>query len=389
MKLLVVATHPIQYQAPWFRSIAGRDGFELTVGFAHLPSPEEQGIGFGVPFSWDLPLLEGYRWRRLELVGARPALDRFFGLRARGLARLLAEESPDAVLIPGWNSYVLVQALRAARRRGLPVLVRSEANDLRSRPFAVRALQRGLLASCAAGLAIGRANRRFLAARGLPADRIFDAPYFVDNDRFGRQADELMPEREKLRSDLGLSSGAFVALFAGKLVGKKRPLDLVEAAARARRSGAPLELLVAGTGPLETAMKTAAAAAGLPLLRAGFLNQSEIARAYVAADLLVLPSDAGETWGLVVNEAMACGRPAIVSDLAGCTEDLIEAEHTGWSYPCGDVAALAGLLGRAASEPGRVAEMGLCARERVVRQYSVERAVDGTLEALRRVAGQR
>ena len=73
----------------------------------------------------------------------------------------------------------------------------------------------------------------------------------------------------------------------------------------------------------------------------GFLNQSEISRAYVAADCLVLPSDATETWGLVVNEAMASGLPCIVSNACGCAEDLVQPIRPDLCYPLGDVSALA------------------------------------------------
>jgi glycosyltransferase involved in cell wall biosynthesis len=117
----------------------------------------------------------------------------------------------------------------------------------------------------------------------------------------------------------------------------------------------------------------------------GFLNQSEIARAYVAADLLVLPSDAGETWGLVVNEAMACGRPAIVSDLVGCGPDLVVEGETGWRFPCGNVEALAAALARAAADAPRLVAMGAAAQRRVLSAYSVERAVAGTLAACEHV----
>ncbi len=54
----------------------------------------------------------------------------------------------------------------------------------------------------------------------------------------------------------------------------------------------------------------------------------------------MLPSNGDETWGLVVNEAMACGLPAIVSDAVGCQPDLIEEHRTGFSFPCGDTYAL-------------------------------------------------
>lgn len=86
---------------------------------------------------------------------------------------------------------------------------------------------------------------------------------------------------------------------------------------------------------------TAAAEAGIPAHFHGFANQSELPAIYAAADVIVLPSDARETWGLVINEAMACGVPAVVSDTVGCGPDLVERGLTGAVFPLGDLAALA------------------------------------------------
>lgn len=381
MKLLAIATHPIQYQAPWFRELAKQPELELAVAFAALPDAKTQGAGFSVPFEWDLPLLEGYRSRSLQLSTKRPDLDRLFGLRAAGPRRVLEEEAPAVVLLTGWNSWILVQFLGAARISGIPIVVRGESNALRPRPVRVRLVHRLLLRQFAAFLAIGCANRRFYLSNGVAKEELFDCPYFVDNARFDQQAGDLAPGREELRATWGVLPGDCCVLFAGKHMAKKRPLDLIRAAARARRDGARLHLLLAGDGELRPILESAAAEFDVPVSFAGFLNQSEIARAYVAADLLTLPSDAGETWGLVVNEAMACGRPAIVSDLVGCREDLVVEGETGWSYPCGEVEALANLLRRAAADRPRLKAMGELARRRVTSDYSVERAVEGTLRA--------
>ena len=126
----------------------------------------------------------------------------------------------------------------------------------------------------------------------------------------------------------------------------------------------------------------------VPVTFAGFLNQTEMPAAYAVTDCLVLPSDYGETWGLVVNEAMACGIPAVVSDRVGCGPDLVEHDVTGLVYPFGDVEALADALRTLAIRPAQLAEMGARARDRVT-DYSVERAVAGTLEAVRYVATKR
>ena len=109
--------------------------------------------------------------------------------------------------------------------------------------------------------------------------------------------------------------------------------------------------------------------------------------AYIAADVLVLPSDARETWGLVVNEAMSCGRPCLVSDRVGCGPDLVLAGETGFVFPLGDVGVLASRMVDCASRPELLAAMGGKARARMAR-HSVPAAVESLLQALSRVVGQ-
>ncbi|MGE4191361.1 MAG: glycosyltransferase, partial [Thermoanaerobaculia bacterium] len=200
MKLLLFATHPIQYQAPWFRALAVHPEIDLTVAFGMLPSAEEQAVGFDVAFEWDLPLLDGYRSIQLELAAGRRSISSFRGIRVRNLDAVLEREVADLVLVTGWNSWMLVQAANAAKRRGIPLIVRGESNDLRRRPAGVRWLQRRFLARFDACLAIGSANRRFLEARGIAPERIFDTPYFVDNARFVDAAAKLEGQREGIRN---------------------------------------------------------------------------------------------------------------------------------------------------------------------------------------------
>jgi len=165
--------------------------------------------------------------------------------------------------------------------------------------------------------------------------------------------------------------------------------DLLEAIGYlAEDPSAPnVHLLVVGTGELEATARERVASAGLPVTFAGFLNQSAIPEAYVAADCLALPSDCGETWGLVVNEAMACGLPAVVSDRVGCGPDLVEPGVTGALFPCGDTTALAETLGRLCGDPAALMRMGEAARQRVVERYSIAAAVAGTLEAVHALVG--
>jgi glycosyltransferase involved in cell wall biosynthesis len=169
-------------------------------------------------------------------------------------------------------------------------------------------------------------------------------------------------------------------MFSGKFVEKKRPGDIVEAL-RILSEGErnEVQLLFVGDGPLRAALERSAR--GLPVHFAGFLNQSEITAAYAAADCLVLPSDSGETWGLVTNEAMACGVPALVSDQVGCAVDLITPGETGDVFACGDTSGLAALIARHADRSD-LDRMGEAARRRVHVDYNFDRVVKGTMSAL-------
>jgi glycosyltransferase involved in cell wall biosynthesis len=143
-----------------------------------------------------------------------------------------------------------------------------------------------------------------------------------------------------------------------------------------------VHLLLVGSGPLEEACRALAAQQRLPVSFAGFLNQSEMPTAYAVADALVLPSDHGETWGLVVNEAMACGLPAIGSDQVGGAEDLVLEGRTGLVSPVGQPAALAAAMGRMAADPATAARMGATAKELVRTHFSVRNAAEGILAGL-------
>ncbi|MGH7565427.1 MAG: glycosyltransferase family 4 protein, partial [Gemmatimonadota bacterium] len=379
MKLGIMATHPVQYQVPWYRALSARPGVDLTVYFALLPTPEQQGVDFGIDFAWDVPLLDGYRWEALRNTARTPSLRGFFSSRTPGVGSVLARDRPDAVIVSGWQALPLLQAVRACGHLGIPCLLRGESSGLFRRPWWARAIHRRFLTRFAACLAIGEANREFYLQNGVSPERIFPVPYFADNDRFVEQAARWMPERASIRRGWGFGPDDICFLFAGKLVPKKRVLDFLAGCEIARRSAPEIRALVVGAGEVEVEARRFAERHDLRAVFAGFLNQSEISRAYVVADCLVLPSDYGETWGLVINEAMLHGLPSIVSDRVGCGPDLVDDGVTGRVFPFGDVDALARAMVETAAREDQRREMGRRARLRVD-AYSAERAVEGTLD---------
>jgi glycosyltransferase involved in cell wall biosynthesis len=360
--LAVLTTHPIQYQVPIWKGLAERGNIPLKVFFLSDHGLETRlDAGFGESFSWDIDLLGGYKSEFLDESAGR-RVDSFAHMRlGHGFGRKLRQIGANVLWIQGWQVAAYWQAVFEARRAGIEVWVRGETNA-RSNAGRIggsvrRQLLRQLLRRIDRFLYIGEANRNFYLQQGVSEDRLAPAPYCVDNARFAAASKVVRPARDRIRQEWGIPPGAFCYLFAGKLIPKKRPFDLVEAARRAQYAahGRKIHLLWAGTGELAAGLRqacdvrfdkgaietTEVRTGGAPSASfVGFLNQSEISKAYAAADCLVLPSDAGETWGLVVNEAMASGLPCVVSQDCGCVEDLIAPVTPDLSFPMGDIDAL-------------------------------------------------
>jgi glycosyltransferase involved in cell wall biosynthesis len=453
VRLGIFTSHPIQYQAPWFRGLAKET--DLEVFFAHRQTPRGQADGgFGVAFDWDVDLLAGYMHRFLNNVSRKPGVNHFRGCDTPEIADIIgkaesrkqkaerggheaesrkqkaetesgdfnSQPSPlnsskrfDAFIVSGWQLKSYWQAVRACRRAKVPVLVRGDSQLLTPRSplrrIAKEIVHRFLLRQFDGFLYVGQRNREYLKHYGAPDCRLFFVPHLVDNEWFRGKAEIARKQKAEIRRGWGIPEDAFCALFCGKFIPKKRPLDFVAAiqlltAENAKNSKdtikGPMHLLFVGSGELGAQLRArcrvafdaeAAVAPSLPLSDfsisgplpfatfAGFKNQSELPACYAAADVLVLPSDGGETWGLVVNEAMACGLPAIVSDAAGCAPDLIDESKTGFTYAVGNSAQLADRLvalhemKRSGHDfgPALAAKMGT---------YSVASAVSGTLKAI-------
>lgn len=371
-----LVSHPIQYYTPFFRELAQR--CDLTVYFAHRQDATGQGqAGYGVAFDWDIDLLSGYESRFLKNMARVPSTQSFAGCNTPGIVDPISEGGFDAFVVPGWSLRSYWQAVRACRRARVPVMVRGDSQLAGQRGGAAGRVKGvvfpHLLKQFDACLYVGQRNREYLEHYGVPADRMFFSPHCVDNDAFRRGSDaaraaggqDAPGERRRV-------------LFVGRLVESKRPLDVVRAVSRLVSAGMPLELVVAGAGDLLVGMEEAARAGGLDARFLGFVNQSGLPAVYASSDVVVLPSTAVESWGLVVNEAMACGLPAVVSDAVGCGPDLVEPGVTGAVAPLDDVPALATAISSALALDTARVRRAVAARMEL---YSPARAAEGLLEA--------
>ena len=390
-RLAVITTHPIQYHAVWFRALSSTPEIDLHVWYCHRASSKEQAAaGFGVEFDWDIPLLEGYSHDFLRNVARNPTVNSFSGLDTPGLRQIIRAAGYDAVLINGWHYKSAWQAMRACWKTGTPVMVRSDSHLRTERSVLRRALKwpfyKWFIGKLDACLPVGTWSRDYFVYYGASESRVFVVPHVVDGDRLNSQAEAMRLQRDLLRSNWGLKPDSIVFLFVGKFIDRKRPFDFLKSLEIAKKTDTRIAGLMVGDGPLKNACEQFAQEHALPVSFTGFLNQSAIAQAFITADALVLPSDGGETWGLVVNEAITFGLPCFVSDRVGSGPDIIENNKTGAVFPLGNTMKLASLLISFASDETLRKEMKLNA-VMMSRKYSVQSAVQGTLRALESVCG--
>ena len=391
--LAILSTHPIQYHAPWFRGLAAHPDLDVHVYFCHKATSQEQArAGFGVEFDWDVDLLGGYPHSFLKNIAKPAGHGRFGGFDTPEIGKIIRGQRYDAVLVNGWNYKSAWQAIWAAWRCGVKVMVRGDSHLHFDRSRSVMLTKsftyRHFVPRFDACLAPGLWSREYFEHYGAQPDRIFFVPHVIDVDFMQSESLRVSAERSELRQQWKLREDSFVFLFVGKFTETKRPLDFVMALSRAAEQGKQIQGLMVGDGPLRSACEEFVTSHDAPVTFAGFVNQSQIVRAYVCGDVLVLPS-IGETWGMVVNEAMACSRPALVSDRVGCSPDLVTEHDTGVIFPHCDVAALASAMVSMAAHAAQSAEMGRKAQSQVLKDYSVQGAVEGVLHALRATVGAR
>ena len=379
-RLAVVVSHPIQYYAPWFRWMTDQ-GWTLRVFYLwNAGVVEQHDREFGRKIAWDTDLLSGYEAEFVPNVAREPGTHHFSGLNNPELGPRLRAWKPDAVLLFG---YKYITHLRLLLAPPAPLIFRGDSHLLDAP--APRRLKRWALrlvySRCAVITYVGQANLDYFRAFGVPNEKLFHAPHCVDADHFTPRPNT-RESAENLRATLGLQ-GKRIVLFAGKLIPKKRPRELL--LAFIELADADVALVLVGEGSeLSALQQLAATRPDLHVRFLPFANQSEMPPRYLLPDIFVLPSGGpGETWGLAVNEAMHMGVPCLVSDRVGCQRDLVTDGETGWVFPVGDDTGLRHALERALADTARDAAGFRSRATSRIAGYTYASATEGLALAIR------
>jgi len=384
IRVVHMVSHPIQYYAPLYRELARRPEIDLTVMFYSVETAAAfHDQEFDRTIRWDVPMLDGYKYVIAPSAKTRKVVLGFDLRPSFDVLRQVQRSQFDVLWVSGYqflNTWLLAALGLSAR---YTIFLHDEQNLLTHRAGWKRAFKRLLLPLLFRrvwGLYIGQENRRFLHHYGIPEERLFPAHYCVDNAALRAQRSELLPRRAELRAQFGILDDGPVILFSGKLIDKKQP-GLLLRAFRAVRQASNCHLLFVGDGHLRSSLEEMARDLSIPDVHwVGFLNQSRIAEAYVAADVFVLPSAFQETWGLVVNEAMNFELPILVSDQVGCAKDLVQHGENGFVFPSGKVQALTKHLALLVASPASRRDFGLRSAE-IVSRYSIESCATQVVQA--------
>jgi len=366
------------YRTPVFNALAAHPDVDLHVIFLSETDP---GLR-----QWQV-YRDEIRYSYEVLASHRQRMGSFSVLITRGMRAALEKSSPQVIVAGGYNYLAMWQAQRWAGAHGVPFLLWSESNvgDARRNFWWVEAAKRKFIRSCQGYVVPGSSAAAYLKTFGVAERRIFVAPNAVDVGRFARAADAARGETG-LRKRLGLPERYL--LFVGRFVQAKGVFDLLEAYAKLpREMRQAVGLVLTGDGPEreQLAERSRKIESGSVVLT-GFLQRDDLPAVYALAEALVLPTYS-DTWGLVVNEAMACGLPVIVTRAAGCVTDLVGDGENGYVVGVGDAEGLSAAMSKVWGAPDLRERMAQRSRARSDR-FTPDRWASGMADAVAGLMGE-
>jgi len=335
-KLAIITTHPIQYYAPVFKLLHQRKNIEIKVFYTLGRQEFKYDHGFGKTVDWDIPLLEGYPYETVVNTSPNPGSHNFKGVVNPMITEQVQNWKPDAVLVYGWAYNGHLKALRYFKNK-LPVYFRGDSTLL-NESKSIKSLVKRIFLNWVYwhvdhAFYVGESNKNYYKQYGLKESQLSFAPHAIDNERF--KVDR-STEVAELRSSLKIKDDDILVLYAGKFEPVKNVELLLAAFVNLNRPN--VHLLLAGNGINEQSLKSTAAESGVAS-RVHFLdfqNQTYMPVLYQSANLFCLPS-VSESWGLSVNEAMACGKAILVSDKVGCAASLVTESINGAIFKASDI----------------------------------------------------
>lgn len=381
MRLAIITTHPIQYYAPVFELMHKQKKMEIKVFYTLGEAGQNQhDPGFGKRISWDIPLLKNYPYQFQKNTAKTPGSDRFWGIKNPDLIKEMEAWKANAILVYGWAYQSHLKAIWHFKYK-IPVFFRGDSNLLNKKNNLKNSIKsiflKWVYSNVDHAFYVGKNSKAYFNKFGLTNKQLTFAPHAIDNDRFAK---DHLAEAADLQRKLGIKTEEILILFAGKLEPVKNAPLLMEAFENANLQNA--HLLFIGNGPLEKLLKAKKevlkTASRIHFL--DFQNQLAMPSIYQSCDLFCLPSN-NETWGLAVNEAMACGKAVLVSNKVGCAADLVFEGKNGNVFQSEDLSDLVKKLRQLCQKKALLKEYGVASAQ-IIKSWNFLNAVKAMQEKI-------
>ena len=350
-RILIITTHPIQYNAPLFKFLADNGKYELRVFYTSGQVNDEVfDKGFGRTRSWKIDLLQGYKYDFLENIGCSILLPSFFRVINPGLTQRIDSFQPTIIIVYGWNYFSHLQIMLKYKRKA-PIVFRGDSTSIdddgmnKLKLFLRYTFLKWVYRNVDYVLSPGSSSDTYFNKCGVQREKIIRVPHAVDNNWFSKLSIEEYTSISQFKNDFKIHDGDFVFLFAGKFIEKKNPLLLIDAFSELAKYQQHVRLLLVGNGVLEPIIRKKIAELSEDIANRisvlPFQDQPSMKIIYRLANYFVLSSKGpAETWGLSVNEALTSGTPVIASDKCGCSADLIKEGENGFLFQSGNPESL-------------------------------------------------
>ncbi|SEG18519.1 glycosyltransferase family 4 protein [Flavobacterium urumqiense] len=336
--IIFVNSHPIQYFAPMYKFMNENgvktkawycSDFSIMGGF---------DIEFGQKIKWDIPLLEGYEYQFFKNFSSSRKSE-FWRFVNWGMIRTLFKCPKSIIILHGYHYFTHFSIIMLGKILGHTICLRNDiplSHELLKKGWKQKLKRFGLryvvFPRINYFLFIGTQNKLYYESFQIDKNQLVSCPYAVDNERFR----SLQYDKNEIKKSLGVPLNDRIITFSAKYIEKKRPLDLIQAFHKLNLDDC--WLIMVGDGKLRKIMEEYISSNKMSkVILTGFVNQQEIPKFYAVSDLFVMCSSNGEHWGLSANEAMNFNLPLILSDLTGCSNDLVVSESNGYVFETGNV----------------------------------------------------
>lgn len=343
--LIILNSHPIQYYTPLYKNLTDKLDINLEVWFCTDDGVKEYfDTDFKTTIKWDQPLITGFKsiFLKNHSPFSKGVSLPLFGLVNFGIIKKLYNAEKSILWVDSWSQLSFIFFIIFGKIFGHKVCLRAEtpiSHELlknKTKLFFRKIYFFFFFKFIDYFLYIGEQNRRFYKYYKCKDSQLIFCPYSVNNEFFKNENYILSMSDNQIKKIIGINKNHKILLVSGKLIDKKRPLDILKVFKNIDNSN--LTLIFLGSGPLLNEMNDYIYKHKIKnVYITGFINQSEISKYYAICDVFIMASGIGETWGLATNEIMNFNASLVISNLTGCSIDLINNGENGYIFKTGDL----------------------------------------------------